>query len=143
MSFDLKIVNGSFNFDSTGKLEYLVNESKLKQDIEKIVLTEQGSNALHTWYGSPLSERILGTVMPRNIIESEVNSAINSALNNLAKLQALQSRDGQILTPEEQISKVLNVNISRSTTDVRAYNIFIDVMTKKGSVTRNVIEVTV
>ncbi len=143
MSFDLKIVNGSFNFDATGKLEFLVNESKLKQDIEKIITTEQGSNGLHPWYGSPVGPRLLGTVLPKNIMESEVNGAINACLNNLSKLQTLQSRDGQILTPEEQIGKVLNVSISRSTTDVRAYNIFVDVITKRGSVARNVIEVGV
>jgi hypothetical protein len=141
MSFDLKLVNGSFNFSSDGSLDRLFNEDKLKQDIIKILLTSQGQVTLHPWYGSPLGDRVIGKVLPFNILESEVADAVNFCLNNLMKMQALQLRDGQYLTPNEQLSQILNVKVQRSMYDSRQYNIVIDVTTKKGSVIREVFDI--
>jgi hypothetical protein len=141
MSFDLKIVDGSFNFGSDGTLQRLFNEEKLKQDVIKILLTTQGESKVHPWYGSPMGSRVIGKVMPFNIMENEVTDAVNFCLNNLIKLQTLQSRDGQYLTPNEQISQVINVKVQRSIYDSRQYNIVIDVSTKKGSVVREVFDI--
>lgn len=141
MSFDLKLTGGSFAFNSNGSLERLFNEDKLKQDIIKVLLTSQGDVKLHPWYGSPLGERVIGKVLPFNILESEVAEAVNFALNNLMKLQSLQLRDGQYLTPNEQISQIVNIKVQRSMYDSRQYNIVIDVTTKKGSVIREVFDI--
>jgi hypothetical protein len=141
MSFDLTLVNGSFNFSADGSLQRIFNEEKLKQDIVKILLTTQGSVMLNPWYGSPLSERVIGKNMPFNILETEVADAVNFCLNNIIKLQALQLKDGQYLTPNEQLSQILNVKVQRSLYDTRQYNIVIDVGTKKGSVIHEVFDI--
>lgn len=141
MSFDLKLTDGSFNFGADGSATKLFNEEKLKQDIIKIILTTQGQAKLHPWYGSPLGEKVIGKVLPFNILENEVSDAINFCLNNLIKLQSLQSKDGQYITPNEQLSQILNVNVKRSTYDARQYNIAVDVSTKKGSVIREVFDI--
>jgi phage baseplate assembly protein W len=143
MSFDLKLVNGSFSFGSDGALQRIFNEDKLKQDIVKILLTSQGSSALNPWYGSPLGDRVIGKAMPFNILETEVADAVNFCLTNLMKLQALQLKDGQYLTPNEQLSQILNVKVQRSLYDARQYNIVIDVTTKKGSVIREVFDIQI
>ena len=141
MSFDLKLTNGSFNFGSDGSLQRTFNEEKLKQDIIKILLTSQGGVSLHPWYGSPLGERVIGKSLPFNILETEVADAVNFCLTNLIKLQALQLKDGQYLTPTEQLSQILNVKVQRSLYDSRQYNIVIDVSTKNGSVMREVFDI--
>jgi len=141
MSFDLKLSNGSFNFDADGTLQRLFNEEKIKQDIIKILLTSQGKVKMHPWYGSPLSERVIGKVLPFNILETEVADAVNFCLNNLIKLQSMQLKDGQYLTPNEQISQIVNVTVQRSAYDSRQYNIVVDVATKKGGVIREVFDI--
>lgn len=141
MSFDLKLTNGSFEFGPNGSLQCIFNEEKLKQDIIKILLTSQGGDKLHPWYGSPLGERVIGKALPFNILESEVADAVNFCLTNIMKLQKLQLKDGQHLTPTEQLSQILNVKVQRSLYDSRQYNIVIDVSTKKGSVIREVFDI--
>ena len=141
MSFDLKLVNGTFNFGADGSLQRLFNEEKLKQDIVKVILTTQGKVKLHPWYGSPLSDRVIGKNLPFNILENEVADAVNFCLNNIMKLQSLQLKDGQYLTPNEQISQILNVSVQRSAFDARQYNIVIDVSTKGGSPVREVFDI--
>jgi hypothetical protein len=90
-----------------------------------------------------MGDRVIGKSLPFNILEKEVADAVNFCLTNLIKLQSLQLKDGQYLTPNEQLSQILNVDVKRSAYDSRQYNIVVDVTTKKGSVIREVFDIQI
>lgn len=131
MSFDLKLENGDLVL-SAGSLVPVFNEEKLAQDILKAIFTPTGSNRLHSWYGSPLQDRVAGSVLDTELTGSVINNAIIYALRNLQMLQQMQEQDGQFLTPREQISSIQDVSVFIDQNDPRKMNILISVITKSG-----------
>jgi len=67
MSFDLKIVNNDLSINPDGTIQTTYDNEKLKQDVIKIILTPVNSNAFHRWYGSSISQRVIGQVFRMNI----------------------------------------------------------------------------
>ena len=61
MSFDLSIKNGDIYFDPGGSVKTVSKNSKLRQDIIKIILTDIGENRFHKGYGSAVG-RLIGTL---------------------------------------------------------------------------------
>lgn len=143
MSFDIKLKDGTFDFNPDGSLKTVANDEKLKQDVVKIVLTTQGTNRINPWYGSPLGERVVGKVLPEGILDLEVKDAINFCIENLTKLQQLQVRDSQYTTPSEHIGQIRDIRIEKSRSDQRQYNIIIDIATKKGTILREVFDIQI
>ena len=54
MSFGLKLKNGDLKLSKDGTLEIVTKNSKLRQDIVKMLLTRKGSVKYHREYGSEL-----------------------------------------------------------------------------------------
>lgn len=142
MSFDLKLSNGDLVFTSTGDLEKIFNEEKLTQDIVKILLTPQGSNELYPWYGSPLSDRVVGKALDTKILDYEMTNAIQYSLNIIKDLQKTQEIDGQYLTPAEVLSQIRNVQVVQNVYDGRAYSIIVAVATRRGNVVEETFTIT-
>ena len=128
MSFDLKIKNGDLIIDKTGVIEPVIGNSKLKQDILKILLTDVGDNKYHKRYGSMLGKIRVGSITDEKIIKLDLEKSVRNALNNLMSLQRSQAKR-QTLSSGEIISKVLNISIFRDDSDPRAYNIMVSVLT--------------
>lgn len=129
MSFDLKIVNNDLSINPDGTVQTVYDNEKLKQDIIKIILTPVGSSAFHRWYGSNIGYRVIGQSLGPEYIEIETKSTIQEALSNLMALQNAQLRE-QYVSPGEQISTILNINLLRDETDPRQYQIVISILTK-------------
>jgi len=131
MSFDLLILDGDLVIGSNADLTTVTNEQKLVQDLLKIALTDAGSNPLQPWYGSLLSQSLIGSVLPSNVIISVAQSQLQSAIQNLQTLQQLQIQSGQTVTPAETIAAVKNVSITKNTIDPRLYQVVIQVLNKQ------------
>ncbi len=131
MSFDLLILDGDLVIGSNADLTTVTNEQKLVQDLLKIALTDAGSNPLQSWYGSLLSQSLIGSVLPSNVIISVAQSQLQSAIQNLQTLQQLQIQSGQTVTPAETIAAVKNVSITKNTIDPRLYQVVIQVLNKQ------------
>ncbi len=134
MSWDLKIVNGSFQLAPDGDLERVTGLSKLSQDVVKIVVTPTGTTRAHPWYGSVLSSRITGSALADGILQTETETAVNNAVQNLLQLQQQQERGGQYLAPDEAISRIVNVSVERSQFDARQLDVAISIKTRSGRV---------
>lgn len=134
MSFDLKLENGDILLGSDGGPQRVFNDDKLRQDIIKIILTPLGSNQLFQWYGSPLTERAIGKVLDKRILDMEMSNSIIYALNNLMALQEEQEKTGQYVSPAEAIGQILNVEIEPSVYDSRQINISIAVASRRSNV---------
>jgi hypothetical protein len=129
MSFDLKIKNGDFVLDN-GDLKKVKDAEKLTQSVLKICLTEAGTNPLHPWYGSHLSRTVIGSVLDPSITETIAKTQLETSLNNLKEIQETQLKSYQDVSPDEQISAILNIDIVRNRVDPRIYEVLIKILSK-------------
>lgn len=128
MSFDLKLVNGDLVISSSGALDTVADNIKLRQDIVKILLTKLGENKYHPSYGSEVGALTIGSIPDQDLLETDLQASAKDAVNKLMALQRSQSRK-QFLTPGERIIAVLGTAVQRDTVDPRLYNINISVQT--------------
>jgi len=138
MSFDLKIVKGDISISKDGSVDIVIGNSKLKQDIIKIMLTELGENKYHPSYGSQTGALQIGSVLDAEMMELDMSSSAEQAVRKIMSLQRSQARR-QFLSPSEVILNVVGVSVERDQIDPRLYNIFISVLTEKlDNITENV-----
>jgi len=142
MSFDLKLSNGDLVLTPNGDIEKIYNENKLSQDIVKILLTPQGSSKLYPWYGSPLSDRVVGKLLEDSLMEYEMTNAILYSLNILKDLQSSQELEGQYLSPTEVLSQIRNVQVVQNQYDSRAFSIVVEVATRRGNIVEETFTIT-
>jgi len=131
MSWDLQIMNGDLVIGVNGDLAIITDEAKLVQDLLKIALTTAGSNPLQPWYGSLLSQSLIGSPITSSVIISVAQSQLQTAIQNLQTLQQLQVQSGQAVTPGEQIVSIKNVSITKNIIDPRLYQVVIQVINKQ------------
>lgn len=129
MSFDLKITGFDLSVKS-GKIDIVEGTEKLIQDILKICLTEVGSNPLNSGYGSYISKSVVGNVMETKILTHVAQSHLNSALENLKKLQDMQSRSYQRVSAEEQIASILSISVDQNANNPTLFDVRIAVASK-------------
>ena len=128
MSFDLKIEGGDIKIEPDGNLSFVFDNSKLRQDIVKILLTNIGENKFHPTYGSGVGAIDIGHSVDRELLEIDLKSSVEDSLRKIIALQKSQS-SRQYLTPAERIISILSVSVERDTIDPRLYSIFISVQT--------------
>jgi len=137
MSFDLKLSNGDIVFSPEGDVEIVEGLDKLKQDVLKILITELGSNVYHPWYGSELSDDVVGNTTDARVTAASAESAISNALENLAALQ-VEQQAFQRVTPQEMIAAISNIKVEQEPADFRIWNVLVSVVSKSlNEVTEN------
>lgn len=129
MSFDIKMKNGDISIKN-GVVEKVEQTEKLIQDILKIALTDVGSNTMNPWYGSLLSKTLIGSTLDDGIVVQMAESQVQNCIENIKKLQVIQLQSGQEMSPEEQISAILDIYVERNANDPRRYDVVISVLTK-------------
>jgi phage baseplate assembly protein W len=129
LSFDLQILNGDLVLDN-GDLSVIRNNDKLIQDLLKIAQTTLGSNPLQPWYGSMISRTLIGSVLSTDITISSAQSQLQTAVETLKSLQAIQIQQGQKVSPGEQIAAISKISITRNTVDPRIFSVVIRVLDK-------------
>jgi phage baseplate assembly protein W len=127
LSFDLQVLNGDLVIQN-GDLSTIQNNDKLVQDLLKIALTTLGSNPLQPWYGSSISRTLIGSILSSDITIASAQSQLQSAIENLKNLQAIQIASGQTVSPGEQIAAIQAIQITRSTIDPRLFTVLIKVL---------------
>jgi phage baseplate assembly protein W len=130
MSFDLKLQNGDLSLSNKNDLAIVEENDKLMQDIMKIISTPLGANGLYPWYGSPITQSLIGTAFESNFISNIATVQLRSSLETLQNLQIAQAKTNQIVTPQEQIAAVQNVNVDRNLEDPRFFEIVLTVLSK-------------
>ncbi len=128
MSFDLKIENGDLSIGADGDLQKVEDSDKLIQDILKMATFPLGGNKYHPWYGSPISNTLVGNVLDFEFTSTVASGQLRNALEKLQQLQKIQATY-QKVTPAEQLAALKQVNIQRNQIDPRYFRVFIDVLT--------------
>ena len=128
MSFDLKIENGDIKIEIDGAMSTVYDNTKLRQDIIKILLTKLGENKFHPNYGNQIGVIDIGYVDDYELVELDLKSSVEDAIKKLIALQRGQSLK-QYISPAERIVAILDISAKRDTIDPRLYSIFITVQT--------------
>jgi phage baseplate assembly protein W len=142
MSFDLALVRGDIKIETDGTVKVVAGNSKLRQDIIKILLTDLGGNKYHPKYGSHIGALQIGHQADERLVSLDLESSARNAVRNLMSLQRAQSRR-QALTPGEIIIDISSISVARDNVDPRLYNIFISVLTKELTVVKDIITVRI
>lgn len=129
MSFDLQVLNGDLVIQNSD-LAIIRGNTKLVQDLLKIALTTAGGNTLNPWYGTLISQSLIGSVLSSDILLSNAQTQLQNAVESLKRLQNLQVASGQKVTPDEQIAFIQNISIVRSPIDPRLFNVSIGVLSR-------------
>ena len=129
MSFDIKLDNGDIVFSPEGELQTVDGLEKLKQEVAKVLLTEIGSNVYHPWYGSTLTDDVVGFATDVRITTRNSEATINEALENIAALQ-VQQRSFQRVTPQESIGAIKEVKVVKDPADPRSWLVSVTVLSR-------------
>tara|TARA_X000000950_G_scaffold42501_2_gene47278 strand:+ start:7948 stop:8379 length:432 start_codon:yes stop_codon:yes gene_type:complete len=130
MSFGLKLKNGDLKLSEDGTLETVTKNSKLRQDIIKMLLTRKGSVKYHKEYGSELGIISTDNHINNSLIESKIEQTVYEGISKLISLQKIQIQR-QILSPAEVILSIKGVRVERDVGDPRLYNVFVSVITQQ------------
>lgn len=130
VSFDLSITRGDIKINADGSVKTVFGNSKLRQEIIKILLTELGDNKFHPKYGSHIGALQIGHYADNKLVSLDIESSARNAIRNLMSLQRSQARR-QNLSPGEIIIDILDISVARDEVDPRLYNIFVSVLTQE------------
>jgi phage baseplate assembly protein W len=142
MSFDLKIKNGDLSIEGSGTLSTVSGNSKIRQDIVKILLTKTGENKFHPRYGSDIGFLKIGEVSDEEILEMDIKRSVEEAIKYLISLQNFQSKR-QNLSLSEIILDISKIDAERDSADPRLYNIYISVLTQKLDIIEEIITIRI
>jgi len=140
MSYDLKIINGDLAISNSGSLETVNQNSKIIQDIKKLLLTDLGSNKYHPNYGSPIGENSIGDVQDEKFLQINIKNSIEKSINRLISLQRNQLKY-QYVSPAETIMYIKDINVFRDNADPRMWSIFVSVVAQDLSEVEDVITI--
>jgi hypothetical protein len=129
MAFDLQLVGGDLVIQN-GDLAQVTSSNKLLQDILKIAITQVGTNPYQPWYGSLISNTLIGSVLSDDIIVNAAQGQLQTAISALQTMQVRQVQGKVPLTAAEQIAAIKNINVYRDPNDLRQFNVEISVITK-------------
>jgi phage baseplate assembly protein W len=141
MSFDLKVIGGDLAI-SNGDLATVENSEKLVQDVLKVVTTPIGSNPFFPWYGSPISKSLIGKAYDQNFVADIATTQLRASLETLQKMQLIQMRTDQMVTPQEQIAAIQDVLVRRDSIDPRNFLVTLTVLNKAFRSTQVSLKVT-
>lgn len=142
MSFDIALEKGDVKINADGSMKTVSGNSKLRQDILKILLTGLGDNKFHPKYGSHIGALQIGHYADNKLVSLDLEASARSAIKNLMSLQRSQSRR-QTLNPGEIIVDILDISVARDEVDPRLYNIFLSVLTQDLTEVRNAVTIRI
>ena len=129
MSYDFRIINGDLRIDANGDIDKVEDSEKLIQEILKVAHTPLGSNVFYPWYGSQISQSLIGNALDMEFVSTVASSQLQSSLENLQRLQQKQALE-QRITPFEQLAAVKGVSITRNQVDPRFFLVIIEAVTR-------------
>lgn len=124
-------VHFDYEYSNIGRLVRVVNEQKLIQDMEKIILTIIGSSIFYPWYGTSLVDLIGGKGLGATT-QAQISAEISQGLVNLKKLQEQQELY-QVVTDREFLFSILSIQVEQSQQDPTVFRVNVVTQSQAGS----------
>jgi phage baseplate assembly protein W len=112
-----------WSFDRAGKLNKVIDEEKLAQDLKKLFLTIRSSHLEHPWYGTTLNGLI--SIKLLTGLDIRIAAELQETLERFVQVQSKQSIF-QDLSSREIVRELLNIDVRRGTGN-DADSIYIDI----------------
>lgn len=141
MSFDLRIREADIAIGSDGDFEKVEGTNKLIQEVLKILLTRLGSNVFYPWYGSLISQSMVGQALDAEMLNRISANHIQNSLENLQRLQQKQAAQ-QRVTSFEQLAAIRSVKVTQNRVDFRVFTVAVEIASRALSVSNVQFEVT-
>ena len=122
-------VENDYRFGQDGEPIVITNEDLLVQAAQKMVLTEQGSNPFHPWYGTLLHEKV--GLKSIGSSSTTIHEEVSKALDRFQQLQQRQNR-AQTVTNSERLFTVVSINQTQDALDPTFANVDIVVTNASG-----------
>lgn len=129
MSFDLALINNDISIKPDGSLRLVTGTDKLKQDVIKIILTPLNSSKFHSWYGSSISDDMIGEIPAESALFLQISNSISESLDRLRSLQLAQTTS-QSTELAEMIASVRDISVQRAPDDPRQVNVVVSIIAK-------------
>jgi len=122
-------IENDFRFSPDGKSLLIQDENLLYQAALKILLTDQGSNPYHAWYGTTLRSRIGQKALAG--VASVLSDDVRQALGRYQSLQEDQAKY-QKVTFKERLYSIVSVDVYPHEEDPTTYMIDLTVQNASG-----------
>lgn len=129
MSFDLALSKGDIYLGTDGDLAKVRNTSKLVQDVLKVIHTPIGGNPFYPTIGTNLTAENIGENISQQFAETKVAASVTQAIQIVQNIQRRQELV-QIVTPEEKVVKIANLEVGQNSQEPRQYDIRLSVLTE-------------
>lgn len=122
MSIDLGLNKGDIFIGSDGDLAKVRNTTKLVQDALKVIHTPIGSNPFFPTLGTNVTIANIGENISQDFAETKVRAGITKAIDLIQLIQRKQEVV-QVVTPEEKIAGILDLQVGVNSQEPRQYDI--------------------
>jgi len=114
--------------DIDGSLITVNKESKLVQDLRKIILTSIGSNIFHLWYGTSIPDLIGSKISSASFVRAKIDSDIRTAIRRYVDTQDKQRRallnvPKSSMDAGERFGQLLKLDVQQDQAEPTAFNV--------------------
>lgn len=122
-------VENDYRFGQSGDPILITNEDLLVQAAQKLVLTEQGSNPFHPWYGTVIHEKV--GLKAIGATSATIHEEVTKALDRFSQLQQKQGRV-QTVSNSERLFTIVSIDTTADPQDPTFNNVDIVVTNASG-----------
>jgi phage baseplate assembly protein W len=111
------------------------DDALLLQELLKILLTEQGSNPFHPWYGTTLMERIGSKITNGQAIQSAITADVSEAFRRWQNIKRSQENVvGQFVSDDEFPFRLLGVTVTQDEVNPTIMYVRVQIQKRSGTV---------
>jgi phage baseplate assembly protein W len=111
-------VENDWRYGFSGEVAKVTDEQLLRQEVQKIMYTRQGTNPFNAWYGTNLIEAIGKKIANGQVLQNMITSEVATAFSRWQSIKQQQEQViGQILTDEEYPYRLLSCTVTASQED--------------------------
>jgi hypothetical protein len=127
-------IENDIRFDSRGDPQFATGIDLLAQEVEKITITQKGSNVFYNWYGTSIVD-LIGSKILRggSLIEQQLVSEISGTLERLRNVKNQQAAL-QPVGDQEFFQRVQSLSVLQDDVDPTVFRIRIEIQNASGEV---------
>lgn len=119
-------------YNNSGDFTQVENERLLIQEVEKYIVTRVSSNPFHRWLGTQLHELIGTKILDLDLLRSRVLEQVNSALDQLKRIQQQLVSSGRVVTDGELFDQLLSVDLEPDESDPSIVHVIVRFTARSG-----------
>ena len=116
----------------TGKPSTVNDTAQLAQAVEKVIVTELGSNKYHTWVGSSITTLIGSKITDQEFLAGQIKEAVSSAMTALQQTQIQHMNANPLVSDNEVLGSIGYINVTFDAADPSVVYVDVSYSSKSG-----------